>query len=243
MILSSLCARNTFFQTLDDEGYVNVPKLAEKTPAQVHRGLVLAAALSVGCPPPSTVSTQAQPSWAELIQPTWCWLFVGWPRLLGPQTQLSPYFDSATGQLNSAWGPHEMPVSFETPDCPMTKTHSPHCHIGHRGDRQEMRPGRCLLAYFSPSHISSGSIGWSLGHEECENLMVWGSSARDVPRICLSRRFTLRYSAAVLPHMSLHCRIWPWCHLFLSSASLWISQAVEGGVYSRHGVKWEDLIR
>lgn len=93
--------------------------------------------------------------------------------------------------------------------------------------------------------------------KECENLMVWGSTAEGrelvwacacVPlcvcmRVLAFHRGTVWDSAAVLSHMSLHCRIQPWCHLSLSSVSLWISQAVEGGVYFSHDVKREDLIR
>lgn len=77
--------------------------------------------------------------------------------------------------------------------------------------------------------------------KECENLMVWGSTAEMGRELVWAGG--IYDSAAVLSHMSPDCRIQPWCHLFLSSVALWISQAVEGGVYFSRDVKGEYLIR
>lgn len=78
-------------------------------------------------------------------------------------------------------------------------------------------------------------------HKECQNLMVWGSAAEMERELVWAGG--IEASAAVLSHTSLRCRIQPWCHLCLSSVSLWISQAVEGGVYFSHDGRGEDLIR
>lgn len=75
--------------------------------------------------------------------------------------------------------------------------------------------------------------------EECENVMVWGSTAemgRELVWACGRQD-----AAAVL--LTHDCRIQPWCHPSLSSVSLRITPAVGGGVYFSHGVKWKDLIR
>ncbi len=78
---------------------------------------------------------------------------------------------------------------------------------------------------------------------ECENLMVRGNRAETGRELLWVSGSYIKFCCSAFTHTSLDCRIQPWCHLSLSSLSLWIPQAVEGGVCFSHDVKWEDLIR